>query len=365
MQRLRRRSPSPRPPPLVDKQSNSLERLHRLHDAFLITLAKMQTKRASDADLIEGLRAIAECVAYGEAADDSQYFELFCEVGLMQIFVQVAHGAKHSIAAKTQVIQSMALLIQNIRSTTSLYLLLSNNHINQLITPYGAAAARTPAAAAAAAAGAVTTAMPTKAGTEGGLPLHEEEFLSHYVSFLKAISVRLTAETVQFFLDAATDAFPLYRAALPLLTAGDPLVRTSALSICLHICSVPDAGVRAFLCASPANADPFFSQLLALLNSTYAALAGRVAEARAPAVSPDALQEGVSALQDLLYYVQDLLSLELHVLSERLAHRIVTEFVRPVVCEKLAEVSDANAISVLYYYWRYLCYCCYCCCVVC
>ena len=43
------------------------------------------------------------------------------------------------------------------------------------------------------------------------LPLADEEFLSHYVSFLKATNVRLTPDTVQFFLQAAANSCPLYR----------------------------------------------------------------------------------------------------------------------------------------------------------
>ncbi|CAN0380986.1 unnamed protein product, partial [Hapterophycus canaliculatus] len=71
---------------------------------------------------------------------------------------------------KLQVVQAISILFQNLRSPTSLYMLLSQNHINRLIQPERGAAE---------------------------LPLDDEEFLTNYVALLKAISVRLSKETVR------------------------------------------------------------------------------------------------------------------------------------------------------------------------
>lgn len=69
-----------------------------------------------------------------------------------------------------QVVQATSILFQNLRSPTSLYMLLSQDHINHLIQP-----------------------------DEGGaeLPLDDEEFLTNYVALLKMISVRLSKDTVR------------------------------------------------------------------------------------------------------------------------------------------------------------------------
>lgn len=66
--------------------------------------------------------------------------------------------------------QATSILFQNLRSPTSLYMLLSQDHINHLIQP-----------------------------AEGGaeLPLDDEEFLTNYVALLKMISVRLSKDTVR------------------------------------------------------------------------------------------------------------------------------------------------------------------------
>lgn len=66
--------------------------------------------------------------------------------------------------------QATSILFQNLRSPMSLYMLLSQDHINHLIQP-----------------------------DEGGaeLPLDDEEFLTNYVALLKMISVRLSKDTVR------------------------------------------------------------------------------------------------------------------------------------------------------------------------
>lgn len=78
---------------------------------------------------------------------------------------------------KIQIIQTISILIQNIKNRTSLCIviyhyfiivfILSNNHINDLIT--------TP------------------------LDFMDEDVVSQYISFLKLLSMNLTADTVQFF----------------------------------------------------------------------------------------------------------------------------------------------------------------------
>lgn len=80
--------------------------------------------------------------------------------------------APNKLEKLEQVVQATSILFQNLRSPTSLYLLLSQDHINHLIQP-----------------------EEIKGGVE--LPLDDEEFLTNYVALLKMISVRLSKDTVR------------------------------------------------------------------------------------------------------------------------------------------------------------------------
>jgi protein CLEC16A len=65
------------------------------------------------------------------------------------------------------VLQTLYILIQNLRSKTALYYVCSNNHVNDLVTL--------------------------------AFDFEDEEVLGYYINLLKSISLRLTPKTAQFF----------------------------------------------------------------------------------------------------------------------------------------------------------------------
>ena len=64
-------------------------------------------------------------------------------------------------------LQTLYILIQNLRSQTALFYVCSNNHINDLLVL--------------------------------AFDFEDEEVLGYYINLLKSISLRLTPKTVQFF----------------------------------------------------------------------------------------------------------------------------------------------------------------------
>lgn len=144
------------------------------------------------------------------------------------------------LSIATQAVQSASILIQNVCRATSLYLLLSNNVVNDLIgLPLDAykracAAEEADADEKDVAAAAAATASVTTAGRKWGQQLHHlqqqqqqhqllkqqqqqrrrhrqqrhqqeiSELTTHFVSFLKGLAMRVNAETLQFFLSYPT-----------------------------------------------------------------------------------------------------------------------------------------------------------------
>lgn len=93
----------------------------------------------------------------------------------------------------TQAIQSVSILIQNVTRATSLYFLLSNNYVNDLINlPLEL----------------YSIAERFKRGDVSTIPMAQRkvgsqemaELTTHYVTFLKSLALRMNAETLQFFL---------------------------------------------------------------------------------------------------------------------------------------------------------------------
>lgn len=219
---------------------------------------------------------------YQPPSDSERYFEVFCERGMLRTMVDIfceandiitgnARGGSSDIDSsdggggrlrststtsssaatghhgtgdwrdvQVQIFQTMSILLMNINNQASLFYLLSNNHINDLIAA----------------------------------PFDEshEELLGHYISLLKTLSLSFNPATIQFFYrraltssastndvqraihnsgDAAQrqpqDSFPLYTRAVSLFNHVETMVRTAVRSIALNVYHVPDAAVRRFL----------------------------------------------------------------------------------------------------------------------
>lgn len=162
-----------------------------------------------------------------------------------------------------QVLQTLSIIIQNVRSETGIFFLFSNNHINNIVSVR--------------------------------FDYDDEEVLGYYISFLKAISLQLTPRTAQFFLvkDKAGSAhFPLYTEAIKFAHSKEGMVRASVRTLTLNVYSVPDPGIQAFVSAAPAAA--YFSDVADYMARQFevsrgpavAAAGGRGAGGRGRAGAP-------------------------------------------------------------------------------
>ena len=265
-------------PPLPSFSVASISQLH----------AKLLEQRAlgpsaSPTVVVESIRHIGEVLVYGDqrrneerngggvisgngsgggagSGASERYLEVFCELNVLRTFVELYRDAGEyalpGVAA--QVLQTVSILLLNAARSSTLFFLLSNNHINDLI--------------------------------EAPLDETDEEAIGFYVSLLKTLSLAFgtgAADTLQFFflVDAAPrrtnnsggggsssssksssdtlaaaaqrvapPRFPLFSAALHFSAAADGMVRTTTRQIVLNCLRARDASVREFLCGAPAVA---------------------------------------------------------------------------------------------------------------
>jgi protein CLEC16A len=121
-----------------------------------------------------------------------------------------------------QVLQTLSIIIQNVRSETGIFFLFSNNHINNIV--------------------------------DLEFDFNDEEVLGYYVSFLKTISLKLNTGTVHFFLNSSSTGkgFPLYTRAIRLAHNREGMVRAAVRTLTLNVCSVPDPDIISFVTSPPA-----------------------------------------------------------------------------------------------------------------
>lgn len=112
--------------------------------------------------VVETVCQITEALIWGEE-HDSRFFDFFCEKNILADLVDVLGREHVPKNVKVQLLQTLSMLVSNFRSKTSVYYLLSNNHINRLFS--------------------------------AKLDFDDEDILAYYVSFTKSLAMRLDQES--------------------------------------------------------------------------------------------------------------------------------------------------------------------------
>lgn len=128
----------------------SLANMSALHQLLQRTSVVSERNRAM---VVDALRTTAELVLWGDQ-NDPTLFEFFLEKNILGIFWRLLEQRDTPSSVKVQILQTLSILISNIEAGPSIYYILSNDHINELI--------RHP------------------------FDFSNEELLAHYVSLLKA-----------------------------------------------------------------------------------------------------------------------------------------------------------------------------------
>lgn len=86
---------------------------------------------------------------------------------MLSFFLKIMKQNKCGSYVCVQLLQTLNILFENIRNQTSIYYLLSNNHVNSII--------------------------------EHKFDFSDEEVMAYYISFLKTLSLKLNSQTIHFF----------------------------------------------------------------------------------------------------------------------------------------------------------------------
>ena len=116
---------------------------------------------------------------------------------------------------KVQILQTLCILYQSVKQETSLYYLLSNNYINQILL-YDFKSEST------------------------------EDIQDLYASLLKTLSLRLNIQSAQFFIVETNGSFPLLTRAIDLLHSKEYMVLAAAQTSILNILEVKDQLIQSY-----------------------------------------------------------------------------------------------------------------------
>ncbi|XP_057499982.1 protein TRANSPARENT TESTA 9-like isoform X1 [Actinidia eriantha] len=290
----------------------SLDELRYLTDQLM----KVQIVNEVNKDfVIEVLRSIAEVLTYGDQ-HDSTFFEYFMEKQVMGEFVRILKISR-TVSVSLQLLQTMSIMIQNLKNEHAIYYMFSNEHINYLITY--------------------------------SFDFRNEELLSYYISFLRAISGKLNRSTISLLVKTHNDevvAFPLYVEAIKFAFHEESMIRTAVRALTLNVFHVGDECVNKYVSSAP-RADyflslvKFFQEQCISLNSLFLDASKNISPE-----TTSSIFSAVDEIEDHLYYFSDVISAGIPDVGRIITDSIVTLLIFPFLLPSLRkETVDAMKIG--------------------
>ncbi|XP_072989463.1 protein TRANSPARENT TESTA 9 isoform X2 [Typha latifolia] len=291
----------------------SLDELRYLTDQ----LQKIQIVNEVNKDfVIEALRSIAELLTYGDQHDPS-FFEFFMEKQIMGEFTRILRISKQQ-KVSLQLLQTMSIMIQNLRSEHAIYYIFSNEHINFLITY--------------------------------SYDFRNEELLSYYISFLRAISGKLNKNTISLLVKTQNDevvSFPLYVEAIRFAFHEETMIRIAVRALTLNVYHVGDGCVNKYLSHSPLS--DYFSDMVKFFQKQCISLDKLVSQSiRNPDSSNlcSSILAAVDEIEDNLYYLSDVISAGVPDLGTLITDNILQLLVFPLLLPTLEDHRNGAPISI-------------------
>ncbi|XP_021751026.1 protein CLEC16A homolog isoform X1 [Chenopodium quinoa] len=293
----------------------SLEELRYLTEQ----LQKIQIVNEVNKDfVIEALRSIAELVTYGDQ-HDSTFFDFFMEKQVLGEFIRILKISR-TVTVSLQLLQTMSIMIQNLKNEHAIYYLFSNEHINYLITY--------------------------------SFDFRNEELLSYYISFLRAISGHLNKSTIALLVKTQNDevvSFPLYVEAIQYAFHEESMIRIAIRALTLNVYHVGDESVNRYV-ASGTLAN-YFTDLVAFFKKQCLRLNDLVVQA-SQETSKDFSSSIIAfadEIEDNLYYFSDVISAGIPDVDKLITDNLLRLLILPLLLPSLIEAGvGIGAVTSLY-----------------
>jgi hypothetical protein len=232
------------------------------------------------------------------------------------------------IKVHVQILQTLSILCQCVKNNTSLYYLLSNNYINDIIRyPYN---------------------------------YEIDEISDIFISFMKSLSLRFNEQTIQFFFIEESNSFPILSKAIEFLKFRDPMVRTGAQSTILNIFRIDEPKARQY----SLNHDimsAFAAEVVNQFEGHYSQIQSLSLEYLMYSLQPKMkdftegkmglrieyqIQSSLAGIEDWLMYLEDIFGLQIPSLSHLIIQQFSANFVYPSLLSPLMKYNDGKDRSV-------------------
>ncbi|XP_038136273.1 protein CLEC16A isoform X5 [Cyprinodon tularosa] len=274
--------------------------------------------------LVETIRTITEILIWGDQ-NDSSVFDFFLEKNMFVFFLNILRQ-KSGRYVCVQLLQTLNILFENISHETSLYYLLSNNHVNSIIVHK--------------------------------FDFSDEEIMAYYISFLKTLSLKLNNHTVHFFYNEHTNDFALYTEAIKFFNHPESMVRIAVRTITLNVYKV--CALQQMTTWKTVSLDnqhmlhyirdktavPYFSNLVWFIGSHVIEL-DKCVQTDEEHKNRGKLSDLVAEHLDHLHYLNDILIINCEFLNDVLTDHLLNRLFLPLYVYSLVspETSEERKIN--------------------
>ncbi|CAM4775770.1 unnamed protein product [Rotaria magnacalcarata] len=286
--------------------------LHSLDNLKYLYSVLQRNTTVSDANrdlLTETLRSISEILIWGDQ-HDSSVFDYFLERGMLIYFLDYMRQ-KNGRFICVQILQTLNILFENIRNETSLYYLLSNNHVNRIILHK--------------------------------FDFSDEEITAYYISFLKTLSLKLNKHSINFFYNERNNDFPLYVEAIKFFNHPETMVRIAVRTLTLNVYKVSDPGMHRFIL--DCTATEYFSNFVWFIRNHVLDFDSLIRNNR-DVNHRGQLTSSLEEYLDHIHYLQDIFLLNVDNLNNVLKDQLMNRLLIPVYIfslikrDKFSRVKD-------------------------
>ncbi|XP_014838170.1 PREDICTED: protein CLEC16A isoform X4 [Poecilia mexicana] len=262
--------------------------------------------------LVETIRSITEILIWGDQ-NDSSVFDFFLEKNMFVFFLNILRQ-KSGRYVCVQLLQTLNILFENISHETSLYYLLSNNHVNSIIVHK--------------------------------FDFSDEEIMAYYISFLKTLSLKLNNHTVHFFYNEHTNDFALYTEAIKFFNHPESMVRIAVRTITLNVYKVSLDNQHMLHYIRDKTAVPYFSNLVWFIGSHVIEL-DKCVQTDEEHKNRGKLSDLVAEHLDHLHYLNDILIINCEFLNDVLTDHLLNRLFLPLYVYSLVspETSEERKIN--------------------
>ncbi|XP_018612764.1 protein CLEC16A isoform X4 [Scleropages formosus] len=261
--------------------------------------------------LVETIRSITEILIWGDQ-NDSSVFDFFLEKNMFAFFLNILRQ-KSGRYVCVQLLQTLNILFENISHETSLYYLLSNNHVNSIIVHK--------------------------------FDFSDEEIMAYYISFLKTLSLKLNNHTVHFFYNEHTNDFALYTEAIKFFNHPESMVRIAVRTITLNVYKVSLDNQHMLHYIRDKTAVPYFSNLVWFIGSHVIEL-DKCVQTDEEHKNRGKLSDLVAEHLDHLHYLNDILIINCEFLNDVLTDHLLNRLFLPLYVYSLVGNEQDKFLSL-------------------